>query len=364
MLPEILDAVLEDRGKQREPKGRNLSNHASQLGHPCLRRLVYLRLAADKAKPIGVGLRRVFDLGGLFEDYVRARLREAGVRVVAEQGLGDWEKYNIRGSIDGVIHVADLARAACGWGMPYDERDFGSTEAVILEIKSCGDKYWRALAGGDEPNWGLDEITLKWRAQCLLYCLLQGRERCVLLLVHKSSGELRQIDIVLEEHLDEAEALIKKAEVIEQFVGVHNHDANLTFLPEKYPLVTKENTDGPYYPPMPKRLEAPKICRRCEFDHICCPTLVWGPGLQEIESDEVAGALARRGELDAARTEYTRLDGEVKERFGLGEDEAEGLWIVRGAAGEWEVTAKRDARGAVRKAFRRVGETTEEEGGE
>jgi len=348
MLPEILDAVLEDRGRQREPRGRNLSNHASQLGHPCLRRLVYLRLAADQAKPIGVGLRRVFDLGNLFEDYVRARLREAGVRVVAEQGLGDWEKYNIRGSIDGVIHVADLARAACGWGMPYDERDFGSSEAVILEIKSCGDKYWRALAEGDEPNWGLDEITQKWKAQCLLYCLLQGRERCVLLLVHKSSGEMRQIDIVLEEHLDEAEALVKKAEMIEAIVEGARVGAG---------WVDAEDI-------LPDRLETPKVCRRCEFEHLCCPTLVWGPGLQEIKSDEVAGALARREELESARTEYTRLDAEVKERFGLGEDEAEGLWIVRGAAGEWEVTAKRDTRGAVRKAFRRVGETTEEEGGE
>ena len=111
---------------------------------------------------------------------------------------------------------------------------------------------------------------------------------------------------------------------------------------------------------MPKRLEVPPICRRCEFDHICCPTLVWGPGLQEIESDEVAGALARREELESARKEYKRLDGEVKERFGLGGDEGEGLWIVRGAAGEWEVTAKRDAGGAVRKAFRRIG--AEEEG--
>jgi len=351
MLPEILDAALEDDGLRREPKGRHLSNHASQLGHPCLRRLVYLRLAADQAKPISTGLRRVFDLGGLFENYLRRRLREAGVRVLAEQGLGDWGKYNIRGSIDGVIHVADLARAACGWGMPYDERDFGSSEAVILEIKSCGDKYWRALAEGDEPNWGLDEITLKWRAQCLLYCLLQGRERCVLLLVHKSSGEMRQIDIVLEDHLDEAEALIKKAEEIEVIVNVAQECADVARSPD-------------FDTAMPGRLESPKVCRRCEFEHLCCPTLVWGPGLQEIESDEVAGALARREELDAARMEYTRLDAEVKERFGLGDDEGEGLWIVRGAAGEWEVTAKRDARGAVRKAFRRVGETTEEEGGE
>ena len=351
MLPEILDAVLEDRGKQREPKGRNLSNHASQLGHPCLRRLVYLRLAADRAKPISVGLRRVFDLGGLFEDYLRARLREAGVRVVAEQGLGDWAKYNIRGSIDGVIHVADLARAACGWDMPYDERDFGSTEAVILEIKSCGEKYWRALAEGDEPNWGLDEITQKWKAQCLLYCLLQGREQCVLLLVHKSSGEMQQIDIVLEEHLDEAEALIKKAEEIEAIVNAERVvEEEAVFIDRAFAAV------------MPKRLESPKICRRCEFEHLCCPTVVWGPGLQELESDEVAGALARREELESARTEYTRLDAEVKERFGLGEDEDAGLWIVRGAAGEWEVTAKRDTRGAVRKAFRRIGAEEEEEG--
>jgi len=346
MLPEILDAVLEDRGKQREPKGRNLSNHASQLGHPCLRRLVYLRLAADQARPIGMGLRRVFDLGGLFEDYVRARLREAGVRVVAEQGLGDWEKYNIRGSIDGVIHLDDLARAAAMWGIEGAESG-GDGESAILEIKSCGDKYWRALEG-DEPNWGLDEITLKWRAQCLLYCLLQGRERCVLLLVHKSSGEMRQIDIRLEDHLDEAEALVKKAEMIEAFVEGARVGAG---------WVDVEDI-------LPDRLEAPKICRRCEFEHLCCPTLVWGPGLQEIESDEVAGALARREELESARTEYTRLDAEVKERFGLGDDEGEGLWIVRGAAGEWEVTAKRDARGAVRKAFRRVGGADEEEEGE
>jgi len=346
MLPEILDAVLEDRGRQREPKGRNLSNHASQLGHPCLRRLVYLRLAADEARPIGVGLRRVFDLGNLFEDYVRARLREAGVRVVAEQGLGDWEKYNIRGSIDGVIHLDDLARAAAMWGIEGAESG-GDGESAILEIKSCGDKYWRALEG-DEPNWGLDEITLKWRAQCLLYCLLQGRERCVLLLVHKSSGEMRQIDIRLEDHLDEAEALVKKAEMIEAFVEGARVGAG---------WVDVEDI-------LPDRLEAPKICRRCEFEHLCCPTLVWGPGLQEIESDEVAGALARREELESARTEYTRLDAEVKERFGLGDDEGEGLWIVRGAAGEWEVTAKRDARGAVRKAFRRVGGADEEEEGE
>ena len=345
-MPEILDAVLEDRGRQREPKGRNLSNHASQLGHPCLRRLVYLRLAADRAKPIGVGLRRVFDLGNLFEDYVRARLREAGVRVVAEQGLGGWEKYNIRGSIDGVIHLDDLARAAAMWGIEGAEPGEGG-ESAILEIKSCGDKYWRALEG-DEPNWGLDEITMKWKAQCLLYCLLQGRERCVLLLVHKSSGEMRQIDIVLEEHLDEAEALVKKAEMIEAFVEGARVGAG---------WVDVEDI-------LPDRLEAPKICRRCEFEHLCCPTLVWGPGLQEIESDEVAGALARREELESARTEYTRLDAEVKERFGLGDDESEGLWIVRGAAGEWEVTAKRDARGAVRKAFRRIGGEGEEEEGE
>ena len=346
MLPEILDAVLEDRGKQREPKGRNLSNHASQLGHPCLRRLVYLRLAADQAKPISTGLRRVFDLGGLFEDYVRTRLREAGVRVVAEQGLGDWEKYNIRGSIDGVIHLDDLARAAAMWGIEGAESG-GDGESAILEIKSCGDKYWRALEG-DEPNWGLDEITLKWRAQCLLYCLLQGRERCVLLLVHKSSGEMRQIDIALEEHLDEAEALIKKAEEIEKIVRGHGVGAG---------WVDVEDV-------LPDRLEVPKICRRCEFDHICCPTLVWGPGLQEIESDEVAAGLARREELDAGRSEYAKLDAEVKERFGLGDDEGEGLWIVRGAAGEWEVTAKRDARGAVRKAFRRIGGKDEEEEGD
>jgi len=321
-LPEILDAQLERR---RGPKGRQLSNNASQLGHPCLRYLCYCRLRGDERKPIEIDLRRIFDLGNFYEDYVIRRLLGAGIRVLGAQKMGHWPAYNIRGHIDGYIALGDLATAA-------KELGFGS---AIEGIGADSDEgYWRQLADGSPEAFDKSVITQKWWAQCLLYCLLEEIGTCWLLLIRKATGEMRQITIRLDDHLDEAEALVKKAEEIERVIAAGGE-------------------------PLPDQINDVDVCRGCDFEHICCPAISYGPGVEIIEDDhDLLNDLYAYEQLAEAKQDFDRVYRRVKERFELpaGCDKAEWLVINTGWEDTFQITARRDSRGAVRKTIRRIEE--------
>jgi len=99
---DIPAAVREHRvsSYRMEP---GLSNRASELGHPCLRYLVYRRTAWEHAAPPDGDSISIFAEGDLHEAALLRELVDAGIEVTEQQAPLHSRTLNITGHMDGVI---------------------------------------------------------------------------------------------------------------------------------------------------------------------------------------------------------------------------------------------------------------------
>lgn len=260
------------------------TNRASDLGHECLRYLVFLRTRWQEAALHDISLQLIFMEGNNQEANVIRDMVDAGIQVTEQQRDYEWKKYQITGHVDGkIVDKVDDFRA-----YPFEVKSM--SPFVFKTIDSAG-----SLLSERMPH------LKKYPAQLQLYMLLSNSEKAVFIFKDKSSGQLKEIWMDLD--LGYCESLIQKAERINEHV-----DKGTT--PD--PIPWKE-----------------RLCGRCKFAHICLPEAKRTPA-EMLDDPELIAKLERRHELNPLRKEYEDIDGDVKEIFKEREKIMIGDFLVTG----------------------------------
>src|SRR5579862_566325 len=121
-----IDAGLE-REALKEPPRRYLG--ASELGHECLRYLVYRYRGTQEQAP-EPRMRRIWNVGHAWDAIIKDWLRTAGFVIRGEQAEFSQAEGRIKGHIDGAIVSGPAA-------LPYP---------VLLELKALNAKSWQQIA--------------------------------------------------------------------------------------------------------------------------------------------------------------------------------------------------------------------------
>jgi len=277
MIVEKIEELKRSRIKQWPVR----SNRASDLGHECLRYLVLQRTRWQEKKLHDVRLQSIFDEGNLHESAVIRDLMDAGIQVIEPQRGYEWREYQITGHIDAKIVI--------------------NGKVVPLEIKSASPFIFQALNNIQDLYHGKYHYLRKYPAQMTIYLLMDNKEEGLFLFKNKVTGELKEIPMPLD--YDLGEKLLKKAEAINE------HVANET-LPDYIPYDEE-------------------ICGECPFQHVCLPEIK--RDALEIETDpELEEKLKRYFELKPLKSEYDKLDKEIKIKFKEQEKVVIGNWLVTG----------------------------------
>lgn len=271
-IPDRLD---EAKARKRE-NWPVKANRASELGFPCLRYLTYLRVSWQERALPSVGLQYLFDERKRQEDHAIEDLKEAGYTFIQQQRPFSWPKFDITGTIDGMIVLP--RGAAAGTLIP-------------AEIKNINPWDWEKLAPQADANANLKQFLHSERiwlrkipSQITLYLLMNNTELGALVMRNASDGRMKVLPIVLD--MDLGEQVLRKAE------AVNMHVAEET-LPDRAPY--EED-----------------LCGRCAFHHVCLPDQAAREGAQMLDQPELEEALDRRAELEPAHKEYESLDKRVK----------------------------------------------------
>jgi len=257
------------------------SNRASELGHPCLRYLVYLRTAWDKRTLHSPELQMIFDEGNRQEEAVLEDLREAGFQVVEQQRPFEWKEYQITGHIDGKI--------------------LWEGEAVPFEIKSMSPYIFSEIQSFEDMKNSKHWWVRKYPAQMMLYLLMDEKEYGIFLLKNKSSGQIKQIDVVLDYEF--GEALIKKAEQVNKYV--------------------EEKT-------LPDTAFDIELCPECPFKHLCDVAMNWEKGVEFVEDAELEELLKQWEFLKPFAKEYDQVDKKIKKMVEGKEKLCVGPFLITG----------------------------------
>lgn len=260
------------------------SNRASELGHECLRYLVYNRTHWDKKTLHNIGLQYIFDMGNEIESIVLKELNEAGFSLQQQQRDFQDQEHKITGHIDSVIIIND--------------------KRYLLEIKSCSPYVFETISDPESIKNHRYPYIRKYYAQINLYMYLSGiSEEGILLFKNKSTGRYKDILIQLDYKL--CENLLKKAEQIEKHL--------------------KDKT-------LPERIEFnEQLCGDCPFQYICLPS----PSSEEIKfiiNTELEELLEEYDQLKNSATRFKKVDDLLKiklkgqDKISIGDFYITGKW--------------------------------------
>jgi len=258
------------------------SNRASQLGHPCLRRLVYLRLHWDKQLPPSPEMFFVFDAGKTIENEAIEELRAAGFEILEQQVALEIKRYNITGHLDFTISDDGRHRYPC-------------------DVKSMHPHHAEKMQTLDDLVNSGKPWLMSYPAQILLYMHMKKSRWGMLYIKNKATHVPHPIWVQMD---DTAKQYVK--ELFEKAKQVNSY-------------VRRRKLPDPIEP-------NDAICGYCEFRHICLPDTEFGKGV-DLEIDiESAVALVERylelkelvKEMSEARKAVEQLLGD-RERIRVGD---------------------------------------------
>lgn len=286
----IVDTIMAETARKAEVWPCH-TNRASEIGHDCERYLTYMRLAWEMKPAPSPDLLRLFKMGNVIEEQAKRDLADAGFKVYEQQRSfkikGRNNEVLVTGSVDGCM-------------------DLGMPTTVPLEIKSISSWGFKKINSIEDMFNSDKPWVRKYPAQLLLYCFGKGSEQGVFYFVDKQSNAIKTIEIHLNDWLEYVEAILKKAERINQNV------AN-----EEYPERAKY---------------AENLCGYCDFRHLCLPEQNFGPGVQILDDKSLTELLTRRAELAPAKSEYDSVARRLKSSLeGVNDALVAGFYIT----GEW-----------------------------
>ena len=243
------------------------TNRASEMGHPCLRRLVYCRTNwQDRLLP-SIELQYRFNEGKIQEKAVLRLLEDSGIQIIEQQTPYNWKDFTLTGSIDGKILIEG--------------------KAYPVEIKSFAPYLWASINDVDDMFTHKYVFVRKYPSQLLLYMLMGNVDTGLFILKNKATGQIKYIELLLNSYIEVAESAIKKCELVNKHI------------------IAKT---------LPNQINDTNICQDCDFFHICLPNIVRDE-LQLISDPDIALKLTRRDELKTSVSEYDQLDKELKSQF-------------------------------------------------
>lgn len=276
----IVERIAEYR-KSRITQWPVRSNRASQLGHECLRFLVFERTRWKEKVLHDVRLQAIFDEGHMHEAAVMRLLSDCGFNIIEQQRAFEWREYDITGHIDAKILI--------------------NGNAMPLEIKSASPYSFQSIESAADLYNGKYHYLRMYPAQMTLYCLMDNKEEGVFLFKNKVTGELKEIVMPLD--YDLGEKLLQKAEAINSHVA---------------------------YGTLPFHCDYDEdICGSCGYLHICLPEIK-RDALQITDNEELAGKIMRWNELKPINSEYNKLDKELKATFKEQEKVLIGDYLITG----------------------------------
>lgn len=241
---------------------------ASQVGHPCMRFLVYSITRWQDKTPHDAGLEFVFEGGRLVEELALKDFEDAGFRVYRpepDRAIAE-SRPRITGHID--IRV-----------------DFGDGKVYTGEIKGLN-KYDFDSLNSLKDFFNSKKVWIrKYPAQLMTYLYIKGEERGFFYLKSIPGFQPKLIWINLD--IDYMDKILKKTERIEKHVA--------------------EGT-------VPECISDYDTCQYCPFLYICLPEIKAQP-MEIIDDSEFEQKLIRRGELSPIIKEYREIDREIKKKI-------------------------------------------------
>jgi hypothetical protein len=247
---------MQSEADKRGPADHSQWNWASELHHPCDRFLVYARLNWRDRKSKTVDSLFRLKEGSEQEDKLSDLLAKAGFRLKLGQLPLQWDKFQIRGRIDGAIPTT-------------------GRKEYPAEVKSVSPWYWDSTATigkiREHNKFWINRIC----SQLNLYLLMKDAPGGFLILV-TFGKKPRILPMLLDYELGELD--IQQAERVNK-------------------LVAKEK--------LPGRIKyASDICGLCDFDHICQPLQF--AEIRDVQEEEVKD-LKRFMEIEIYRNEWEKL---------------------------------------------------------
>lgn len=273
---------LEELKKSRIKMWPVRSNRASEIGHPCIRYLVFMRTRWEERPLHGVKLQGIFDMGNILESATIREMMDAGLQVIEQQRGFEWKQYEITGHIDCKI-LED------GYAAP-------------TEIKSASQFSFDKINSINDLVYGKYLYLRKYPTQLNTYLLMDEKEWGLFLFRNKTTGEYKEIRMNLD--YDLGEQTLKKCE------AVNNHVDEET-VPDCIP-----------YDDM--------ICGQCGFLQICLPEIK-RDALEFTVDPEMESKIDRWFELKDSKSEYASLDKYIKETFREKEKIVVGNYLITGS---------------------------------
>lgn len=255
LADRIMQHELREMRRRERPRNYDVT-HASEIGHPCLRYLVYQRTIRDQAADHSDHLMLTFGLGNLHESDTIAILTAMKDVEIVQTQAGLWlPELELSGVADAIIRVFDEEAGA--WTGPY-----------VLEHKTCSPHAFAAYNTLDD----LKKHPWSARYEAQVQCYLGVAQRWqhidprvpgdiaggIILLRDKSSGQYKQLDVAPDRAM--FDALCDKA------LRITGHVIDGT-VPDRVPYDSR-------------------LCDGCEYVLPCAPPR-WNEGAQFV----IAGPL-------------------------------------------------------------------------
>lgn len=287
------------------------SNRASEIGHPCLRYLVFLRTRWNEAVLHDADLQYIFDEGNLHEQAVLRELDAAGIKVIEQQRPFHWEKFKLTGSIDGKILTEQwMIDAAPEHVRPY----LHLMKPIPTEVKSISPWGFEKISSMKDMLDSKRHYHKKYPAQLTMYELMDSVEVGLFIFKNKVTGRLKEIFIVLD--LDYAETLLQKCEKINAHVATY----------QRLIQIDEAQAKASVPPPIPY---SESICGECKFKHICAPEFR-SQAMDVVDDPEAEEKMDRLHQLNPLADEWQGLDDWRKEYFKGREKVLVGKYIITG----------------------------------
>lgn len=239
------------------------TNRASEIGDPCLRKLVYYRLHPEKQEPPSLKTQYIFREGIMQEKALIADINSTDLTFVHQQKDFFDEKFMLSGHIDGSIKVGN--------------------RFLPTEIKSSHPYVWEIVKAYEDfkkKPW-----LRKYPGQMQTYMFLSNNEYGILILKNKSNGLIKQINFCLDYEF--CESLLKKCEIVNAYVDRKE-------IPDPY------FSDG---------------CDMCCFKTFCSPDQLAESPLAFVDMPEVEELLVARETHKVASSSYNSADRKIKEKL-------------------------------------------------
>jgi hypothetical protein len=266
-------------------------NWASDAGHPCVRYLVFSRIAWQMKVPPDTTLQFIFKRGAAAEAVIDEELKLAGFKIVEHGRPYEDESLKIRGKIDRKLEID-------GVRVPVEYKTVSPRE--IDHINSVEDMIAH------------DKVYIRqWPAQLLLYMLMSGSDLGLFYLKNSLTWYPKSIWVTLAEKMPYVYGLIDKLREV-------NYHAEKGIVPEIWPADIS-------------------ICDRCGFFLPCEPIKHFGAEAQIMLQTELEDLLDERGRLQDSYKRYGVVDKQVKEQFEGVEKAICGHWLIEGKEQAMEV---------------------------